>query len=430
MAINFPSTAGQPTNGSYTYTVAGISYSWNGESWVAAGAGASATDRTLFSVTTNAASATPALTYNNNTGNFLYVPPDISDMATQTWVGSQGYLTAANQPYDSIAEGEAKVETIRTTGSPAAGDTADEITFTVGWNDADGTNSTNEVGHIDSHGRWFIGPYSGGSTTHPNALTDGTSLIISKSFDKSNSVSGVTYNYACLHLNNPSPQSASALGKIYFSGYGNAFEGASIIGDPVGAWGAFPNFRATDITINLNGYGTNGSTDTSLVERWRFKSSGALAVNGTANTGTAGQVLTSQGDAPPTWETPSTGGSARATVSATNSIAASGIANISMTTPKTYALLSIETSHAAWVTLYSDTTSRTADSSRNETTDPVAGSGVLAEVITSGSTTQLITPASICFNSATANTTYLKIVNKSGSTANVQVTLTYVSLES
>ena len=40
MAINFPSTVGQPTNGSYTYTVAGISYSWNGESWVAAGAGA------------------------------------------------------------------------------------------------------------------------------------------------------------------------------------------------------------------------------------------------------------------------------------------------------------------------------------------------------------------------------------------------------
>ena len=52
MAINFPSTAGQPTNGSYTYTVAGISYSWNGESWEAAGAGASATDLTLLSVTT------------------------------------------------------------------------------------------------------------------------------------------------------------------------------------------------------------------------------------------------------------------------------------------------------------------------------------------------------------------------------------------
>ena len=69
MAINFPSTAGQATDGSYTYTVAGIVYSWNGSSWEAAGAGASATDRTLFSVTTNAA-GTPALSYTSYTGVF------------------------------------------------------------------------------------------------------------------------------------------------------------------------------------------------------------------------------------------------------------------------------------------------------------------------------------------------------------------------
>ena len=67
MAINFPSTAGQATDGSYTYTVAGIVYSWNGSSWGAAGAGASATDRSLFSVTTNAA-GTAALSYDNGTG--------------------------------------------------------------------------------------------------------------------------------------------------------------------------------------------------------------------------------------------------------------------------------------------------------------------------------------------------------------------------
>lgn len=106
----------------------------------------------------------------------------------------------------------------------------------------------------------------------------------------------------------PKSGGADALGKIYFSGYQNAFEGGSIIGVPTGAWGNFPNFRGTDITISLNGYGVNGSQDTSLVERWRFKSSGALAVNGVGNVGTAGQVLTSQGDAPPTWETPSGGG--------------------------------------------------------------------------------------------------------------------------
>ena len=280
MAINFPSTAGQPTNGSYTYTVAGISYSWNGESWVAAGAGASATDRTLFSVSTNAASATPALSYNNNSGVFSYTPPDLS-----------GFLTSETDPVFSA--------------SAAAGISLSNI---GDWNTAYGWGNHASAGYLTTIGS--IGGH-------------------------------------------------------------------------------------TDVTISAP------------------QANQILEYNGSAWVNT----------------TNSAGLQSRTTVSATNSIAANGIANISMTTPKTYALLSIETSHAAWVTLYSDTGSRTADSSRNETTDPVAGSGVLAEVITSGSTTQLITPASVCFNSAGANTTYLKIVNKSGSTANVQVILTYVSME-
>ena len=281
MAINFPSTAGQPTNGSYTYTVAGISYSWNGESWVAAGAGASATDRTLFSVSTNAASATPALSYNNNSGVFSYTPPDLS-----------GFLTSETDPVFSA--------------SAAAGISLSNI---GDWNTAYGWGNHASAGYLTTIGS--IGGH-------------------------------------------------------------------------------------TDVTISAP------------------QANQILEYNGSAWVNT----------------TNSAGLQSRTTVSATNSIAANGIANIAMTTPKTYALLSIETSHAAWVTLYSDSASRTADSSRNETTDPVAGSGVLAEVITSGSTTQLITPASLCFNSASANITYLKIVNKSGSTANVQVTLTYVSLES
>ena len=282
MAINFPSTAGQPTNGSQTYTVAGISYSWNGESWVAAGAGASATDRTLFSVSTNAASSTPALSYDNNSGVFSYTPPDIS-----------GFLTSFTET-DPVFS-----------ASAAAGITQTKIN---NWDQAYGWGNHATGGYL------------------------------------------------------------TTLGSI--GGH-------------------------TDVTIT--------SPQTNQV----------LEYNGSAWVNT----------------TNSAGLQSRTTVSATNSIAAGGIANISMTTPKTYALLSIETSHAAWVTLYSDTGSRTADSSRNETTDPVAGSGVLAEVITSGSTTQLITPASVCYNSAAANTTYLKIVNKSAGTANVQVILTYVALE-
>ena len=105
------------------------------------------------------------------------------------------------------------------------------------------------------------------------------------------------------------------------------------------------------------------------------------------------------------------------------------VANVSFTTAKTMALLKIDTSHAAWVTLYSSTLARTNDAGRLEPTDPTPGSGVLSEVITTGNVSQLITPATVCFNEAGATTTYAKIVNKSGSTANVQVTLTYVQLE-
>jgi hypothetical protein len=159
---------------------------------------------------------------------------------------------------------------------------------------------------------------------------------------------------------------------------------------------------------------------------------GALTAGGltypTTN-GNSGDVLTSNGSGSVTWTAP-TGLQSRATAQVTTSIANGGTANISLTTPKTYALLSIETSHAAWVTLYTDTSSRTSDAGRARTTDPTPGSGVLAEVITTGARTQLITPGTICFNSAAAGTTYAKVVNDSGATNNITVTLTYVQLES
>ena len=33
MAINFPSTAGQLTDGSYTYTTGGRTWAWDGVAW-------------------------------------------------------------------------------------------------------------------------------------------------------------------------------------------------------------------------------------------------------------------------------------------------------------------------------------------------------------------------------------------------------------
>lgn len=115
----------------------------------------------------------------------------------------------------------------------------------------------------------------------------------------------------------------------------------------------------------------------------------------------------------------------------TSSIANNASANLTITAAKTFVLLKIQTSAAAWVTLYTDTDSRTSDASRAETTDPIPGSGVIAEVITSGSSTQIITPATIGWNndSTPSVNTYLKVVNKSGSSQAITVTLTYVALE-
>ena len=124
-----------------------------------------------------------------------------------------------------------------------------------------------------------------------------------------------------------------------------------------------------------------------------------------------------------------TGLQGRTTTSQTLALANGAVGNTSVNTGNTFALLKIQTSHAAWVTVYSSTTARTNDAARARTTDPTPGSGVLAEVITTGSASQWITPAVIGFSETQNSAAYLKVVNDSGSTVNLQVTLTYVQLE-
>ena len=122
----------------------------------------------------------------------------------------------------------------------------------------------------------------------------------------------------------------------------------------------------------------------------------------------------------------------RTTGAATSSgLADAAAGNLTITAAKTYVLHKIQTSHAAWVTVYTDSTARTQDASRTESTDPLPGSGVIAEVITSDGATQPITPGTIGWNNEGTPTTnaYVKVVNKSGNTADVTVTLHFVAVE-
>ena len=334
MAINFPATAGQATDGTFTYTVAGITYAWNGSSWAAAGAGASATNRSLFSVATNSPSGGGSLVYSTTNGAFTYTPPDLA-----------GFLSAET---DTLA-------TVTGRGST----TSNSVTLTGGLTSNNINFSTTTGSQLNSSGL-IIASSTGFAVNN----TSNTATVAEFSF-----ASG------CILKDNGNNTRLSTL--------------------------------STGVTIN-----------------------GALTAGGltypTTN-GTSGQVLTSDGTGTVAWGTPA---GSRSTVPVTVNIANEAVSNTSFTTPKTYVLIKVSTSHAAWVTLYSDTGSRTADAGRQINVDPLPGSGVLSEVITTGNQVQLITPGTICFNSAGTGTTYAKIVNKSGSTANITVTLTYVVLES
>jgi hypothetical protein len=115
----------------------------------------------------------------------------------------------------------------------------------------------------------------------------------------------------------------------------------------------------------------------------------------------------------------------------TGSISDGTSANVNITGYKGYMLYKIETSDAAWVRLYVSDAARTADASRTQGQDPLPGSGVIAEVITTGAETVIIAPGVIGFNneSPVTNVVPVAVTNLSGGSADITVTLTAVEME-
>ena len=97
-------------------------------------------------------------------------------------------------------------------------------------------------------------------------------------------------------------------------------------------------------------------------------------------------------------------------------------------------LLKIKPSIAAWVTLYVDDASRTADANRVQGADPAPDAGVIAEVITTTANEEIkMSPGVLGWHQDGGNdavdTVFCKVVNKSGSTGTCTVSLTVVQLE-
>ena len=151
----------------------------------------------------------------------------------------------------------------------------------------------------------------------------------------------------------------------------------------------------------------------------------------TVNFGTGLDVTFSAGIATIT----ASGGSlqSRTTVSGvTTSIANLGIGNTNITGFKSYALMKVGLSTTGWLRLYTDNTSRANDAFRSVGEDPAPGSGVIAEVVTTGiTTTQIISPFVMGgnLNNPADTTIYASIKNLSGSTQTITANLTILQLE-
>ena len=361
MAINFPSTTGQATDGSFTHTASGITWAWDGTTWKAEGVTSSYTLPTAAANTKGGVKIGSGLTMTGET-----LSADASAITVQE-EGSSLSTAATTLNFvgtNVTASGTGATKTITITGGSSA---EPEITWTLGAN-----------GSTD---------YTFTGSGFPSATNDPTLYLIR----------GQTYKFDNQTGGHPfriqSTVAASGGGTAYNTGVTNQ--------DATG--GTATNVLSFVVPMD--------APDTLY-----YQCTAHPAMTGTINVITQG----------------SSGLQSRTTANGTTaSIANNTAADLTIAAAKTYVLHEIEVDAAAWVTLYTDTTSRTNDASRTELEDPAAGAGIVAEVVTTGAVSQKLTPGTVGFNldGTPSTNVYLKVVNKSGSTNTVQVTLKYLALE-
>ena len=116
----------------------------------------------------------------------------------------------------------------------------------------------------------------------------------------------------------------------------------------------------------------------------------------------------------------------------TSSLAPNAIGNITITGHKSYLLMNVGLSTAGWFRLYTDSTSRTNDASRSVGEDPIAGSGVIAEVVTTGLSTSIKVSPFVPggnMDSTPSTNMYVAIKNTSSTTQAITANLTILKLE-
>ena len=332
MAINFPSTTNEATDGSFTHTASGITWAWDGTTWNAQGVTGTYTLPT----------ASSTILGGIKVGSNLTIAGD-GTLAAQTGASVNCFSTIQVSGQNNVV----------------ADSNSDTLTFAAGTGISISTNSSSDTVTITSTGGG--GTLSGLSDTDLTTVAPQVADFLS--YDGSVWIPVVPTLAA-----NLSDVSASAPNDGDVLTYDNA-QSLWVAAAPSGGGGG----------SSLQSRQTAQGTTASIVDN---------------NTGTTG--------------------------------------HITIACAKTYVLHKIQTNHPAWVVVYTDAVSRGNDDLRTYTSDPLPGSGVIAEVITTENTsTQILTPGVVGFNNDGTPSTnvYLKVQNKSGSTQQITVTLTYLQLE-
>ena len=430
MAIDFPATSGQATDGSYTHTASGITWGWDGTTWKAQGV----------------------------TGSFV-LPVASTTQLGGIKVGSGLSITSEVLSRDAIGLNDLSDVT---TGTISTGNV-------LKWNGsawAAATDATSAYtnAEVDSH---------------LNTSTANNNEVLSwngSDYDwvaQSGGGGSYTNSDVDTHLNKNTANTGEVLSWNGSDYDWVAQSGGGGAGTPTITWTLTANAQS-DYVFSGDGFPTSQNDPTLYLIRgqtykfvnntgghpFRIQSTGATVGGGTQyNSGVTNQdagngvtlTFVVPMDAPDTLyyqctahtamfgtinvltQGSSSGLISRATVSGTTqSIANNAQDVISITGYKSYALLSIKPSVAAWVTLYTDAAARTADNNRVQGADPAPDAGVISEVITTAAATEVkMSPGVIGWNNdATPSTTiYARVVNKSGSTGTISVELKLLKLE-
>jgi len=112
-------------------------------------------------------------------------------------------------------------------------------------------------------------------------------------------------------------------------------------------------------------------------------------------------------------------------------LAPNAIESYNLPGARTYALLELIISDAAWIRIYSSQAAQAADINRDRLMDPPNGSGVLAEAVSSGPGIIKFTPANICWNDddVISDNIYVSITNNTGTDTTIQLDMNILIME-